>query len=342
MNECLTIKLKESSTANNLTRLGALKFNVGLVDSRTVVLQLYSHTEQTIRVNRGYFTGTTSQEYNAPAGWINTSIEASSGITEIEFSNKFGISRLNSMNGTNPMWAVGTNNFEIFVDFEDFRYCTSLESIFLSLGNGGGDLDNFKKVPMKNIIISPDGTNMFIEGDISGILSQTNLENIVLTNQSQVTGNLSSFVGKTITADIFELSGTSVTGSINALSGVRTNYLILKRMRKFIGGDIASLHNGVKFFSVADSQNNVFTFSSFNSRTNFLAIEGAFLKSGVNDLITQSANLSVFPTSTAPLYERTINVWGAYDYKKADVQDKLNTLKNKNIEVRINGILENP
>ncbi len=336
MNECLTIKLKESSTANNLTRLGALKLNIGLVDSRTVILQIYSHTEQIIRVNRGYFTGTTSQEYNAPVGWINTSIEANSGITEIEFSNKFGISRLNSMNGTNPMWAVGTNNFEIYVDFEDFKYCTSLESIFFSLGKGGGDLENFKKVPMKNIIISPDGPNMIVEGDISGILSQTNLENIVLTNQSQVTGNFSSFIGKTVLANIFELSGTSVTGSINDLNGVSTPYLLLKGMRKFIGGDIGTLHNGVRFFSVANSQNNAFTFSDFNSRTNFLAVEGAFLKSGVNDLIIASKNLNFSSTGSEP-YERAINIWANDFFKDSNVSNAISILNSHGITVIVNG-----
>lgn len=329
MNECLVIKLKESSTANNLIRLGALKLNIGLKESRTVVLQLYSHTEQIIRVNSGYFSGTTSQEYIAPAGWINTSIEASSGITEIEFSNKFGISRLDSM------LAVDTNNFEIYVDFEDFKYCSSLESIFFSLGKGGGNLESLKNLPIKNIFLDPNDNKLIVEGDISHVLGQPIFESFVIKNQSLVTGNLSAFSEKNV-AFTFDLSGTSVTGNIDNLSGVSTNQLLLKGVKKFIGGDIGTLHNGVRFFSVTGSQNNVFTFSSFNSRTDFLAIEGAFLKSGVNNLIIASKNLNFSSTGSEP-YEKAINVWANDFFKDSNVSNAISILNSHGIKVIVNG-----
>lgn len=362
MNQCVVIKLKESSTAENLTRLGALKLKVKAKKSTVIGLEFFSGKTQTIRVN-GYgahFTDVSgsvdlSQEITInPSGTISAYISIIEDVeTEIEFSDKYAITRLSTSDGGDFIWDQGGSGVEIGIDidFADFKYCTSLNGIYLSKGRGTGNLENFKKLPIRNILLFSNNNKMIVEGNIVDILVQSTLfENIVITDQSLVTGDFSAFSHKLVT-DSFELSGTSVTGLIDDLTGVSATNLILQRMKKYIGGNIAALNDNVKFFSVAQSSNAVFEYNNFNSsRTDFLAIEGGYIRSGINKLIIDSAAIvALNPPSTTDPKKRAINVT-ANDFDKnapgmgstTVTTGALDKLRLNGIDVIINGIVVNP
>jgi|GEM_PF-2062164 len=356
MNQCVVIKLKESSTAENLTRLGALKLKVNVKSSTVIGLEFFSSKTQTIRVN-GYDAHFTDESGSSlPVlqectvdplnGTILVYISITGGETEIEFSDKYAITRLSTFGGSDFIWDQGGSGVEIGidVDFEDFKYCTALNSIYLSKGQGTGSLENFKKLSIVNFWLYPNKDDnhfnrLIVEGNISNILKQTSFENILINDQNLVTGDLSAFSTKFVNGT-FDLSGTSITGKIDNLSGVSSPSLFLNRMKKYIGGNIGALNNNVKFFSVAESSNVGFEYNGFNGRTNFLAIEGGYVRFGINELIVHSLALDAPSLTDVPegSIRREINVT-AYNLNKLDptVSDALLKLRTiKKIRVKIN------
>lgn len=345
MEKCIVTKLKGTVSSNGFEKLGQLKITIEASEETIINLQFSSNAEQVVSVNNNaYFTSTGADNLGrsttALAGMNIRGIKVLAGRTDIYFSKKEAVSGLESSTGQTPIWG-NSGSVKIYLDSKDLKYCTGLQSLVFIYSSlvGNFDLQDFKELSLQKVMLI-DSTSP-VTGDIANILTSRNLQAIHLNNQTEVTGNLSSFNGVTVSS-FLDLSGTKISGNIVGLKEVSSPQIFLRDCTEgLIEGNVGDINSNTRFLSFGNSLNTNLYFDNFHTqRTKFLAIEGGFFEWGATAFVIASSLLSI--EAGAADYEKKINIKAyGFDYNAPGLSSALSVLRSKGVDVIINGALIN-